>query len=216
MKTQMRFQRILSYVTLITAALTFVLALIYCTGGIATFRTNYIGALLVSEGEEYGTLEDSFVTVNDKAQSFNSVLFGLSIAFIIIAAFMFITMTHIRRNYYITNYISVCAVAAFGVVVALIIIIWNSVVFASYLSDIDWDVYEKLLTITTRSGNQRYTAYSDSVATFIVAYVIALLVIAVSALNVYNLIWKIKLMKGEKELLAGVGEKTAEEVKEVA
>lgn len=54
-----------------------------------------------------------------------------------------------------------------------------------------------------------YTYYSESSAWFVVGFVVYTLVIIISALLIFNLVWKIKLMQGEKKLLNG--SKTVEE-----
>ena len=59
---------------------------------------------------------------------------------------------------------------------------------------------------TDRYGNVSYyyaQSYSESYATIALGFVFAVLILADVAAWILNTVWKIKLMKGEKELLAG-------------
>ncbi len=198
MKTQMRFQKILSFATLIIAALCFVYALAFLTGGMGNVHYYMPSA---GTGERQDLMNASnFVNAS---QSFVSTLVILSIVFILIVATLFITASNRRRNYYVTNYVSIVAVAAFAIAIALFIIISVSNVMNLFYNDIAWEA-------GTNNGfnyADQFVKYNGeypvdkSPANFILGYALGVLVILTAVVHVLNLVWKIKLMQGEKALL---------------
>jgi hypothetical protein len=84
------------------------------------------------------------------------------------------------------------------VVVALVVVIYNLVAMSNVLNlfynEIDWDLYEA-------NKNANYPV-SKSALNFVLGYILQVIVLVDVAALVLNLVWKIKLMKGEKELLA--------------
>jgi NADH:ubiquinone oxidoreductase subunit 3 (subunit A) len=188
MKIQMRFQKILMLVTLIIAALCFVFAVAFLTGGMG--NVHYY--LIVSGSQVTDTINAlNFVNVS---QAYVSTSLILSILFILAVALLYITASNSRRNYYITNYIAIGIV----VVVALVVVIYNLVAMSNVLNlfynEIDWDLYEA-------NKNANYPV-SKSALNFVLGYILQVIVLVDVAALVLNLVWKIKLMKGEKELLA--------------
>lgn len=206
----MKFQKILCLVTLVVAALTFVYALSFFSTGLAELRyytTKYGGSI---EGVYNPINADK---VYDYAQGLNDILLIMSIIFIVLAVTQYIAATNTRRKYYITNYISIGAIVLFAVVFAILALVMVSQCFNMYLNDINWSRYRALHKIEDALGfGLMYPYYSDSKLMFILGYVVFLLVILAAAAQVYNLIWKIKLMKGEKELLAKSAPEHVEEV----
>jgi NADH:ubiquinone oxidoreductase subunit 3 (subunit A) len=193
MKTQMKFQKILSLVTLILAALSFIYAICFFSTGLSEllhYTTDSAGydAIGCDHVVEYG-------------QSINEMFVILGIIFIVLAITLFITASNKRRNYYITNYISVIAVAAFALVFAIIGLISVSLLLSYYVSEIDWEAYKALYEQVTSSGKRVNPYYSDSKIVFVLGYILFVVLLVDAAALVLNLIWKIKLMKGEKELL---------------
>lgn len=206
----MKFQKAVALISLIMAALTCVYALMFMTD---------ISAMSGYTSKQ-GTGEEAFKGVDalyEFANDVTSVLFIMAIVFLLISVTLYITASNKRRNYYVTNYVSVIATAAFAAVVAIAGIIIISMCFARYAA-IDHDAYLQLHNTWSRmedglevisetrpteegTWSRSYPNYADSPAMFIIGYVLNVLVLCVAALNVYNLIWKIKLMKGEKALL---------------
>lgn len=210
MKTQMKFQKAVALVSLIMAALCCVYALIYMTdiSAMSGYTSKQAGGV-----EAFKGVDDLYNFANDMT----GVLFILAIVFLLISVTLYITASNRRRNYYITNYISVIATAAFAVIVAVAGIIIVSLCVARYTA-IDHKAYldlhntwtdmntgSKIIseTMPTEEGiwSRAYPMYADSPAMFIIGYVLNVLVLGVAVLNILNLIWKIKLMKGEKALL---------------
>jgi hypothetical protein len=232
MKTQMRFQKILALTTLIIAALTVVYALIFFSGSIAYIYNNLDvvnvtipGATIVAPSTTI-TFDINATHFYEVAQNYNSLIFILGIVFLLFTVTLYITASNSRRNYYITNYISIIAVAAFAVIFAVIAIALLTNCLNLFVNEIDWNVYEKKYnfdyvngtvgTWTNANGEEElmywyntagttsrpYPYYSDSKTMFIIGYVVYAVVILDAVALVLNLIWKIKLMQGEKQLLA--------------
>ena len=193
MKTQMRFQKILTLVSLIIAALTFVYAISFFTGSLN--ELSYYTS--VKSGSDPINCDGVYTA----AQDANNIMFALSIVFIVAVCFLYITACNKRRKYYITNYIAIIAVAVFALVFAIVSIALISSVLTQFQNDIDWEAYKELHALTTSAGNKLNPHYSDSTTMFALGYVVFVVVIVDAVALVLNLIWKIKLMKGEKKLL---------------
>lgn len=198
MKTQMRFQKILTLVTLIISALTVVYALIFFSGSLSDIYRNL-------EPVTHGavTYDINAKHFYEVAQSFNNFLFIMGIVFICVVVTLYITSSNKRRNYYITNYISIIAVAAFAIVFAIVAIILLSNCLNLFVNEIDWETYLAKYNYRYVEGRpRRYPYYSDDKTMFILGYILFFVVLANGVALILNLIWKIKLMRGEKELLS--------------
>lgn len=184
------------YVSLVVAALTFVFGLIFITGSMA-YATQYKGGNSINA--------EALV---EKSQAFTDVMVYLGIAFVIIAAVLFITSSHTRRNYYITNYIAVGLFVAYALFMAIFIMVNVSVIMNMFFNDITWD------TVAEKVNNLRgvYPIKKSDTYPFIIGYVVAALSIVNAVLLVLSTVWKVLLMKGEKKLLEGSAEVKAEEV----
>lgn len=202
MKTQIKFQKILSLVTLLIAVLTFVYALVFFSGNLSGDGLMfYLGK---NEVDGYYTGADGFLL---PAQTFVGVLVGLGIAFILVAAAQYVTATNSRRNYYVTNYVSSGLAILTGAVIALFGIIYLSILVSEFYA-IDWTELQELIE-GLKASNNPYKEVTDSPAMFIIGYVMFMIVLADAVAWALNLLWKIKLMRGEKELLARVPVKEA-------
>lgn len=194
MKTQIKFQKILAFVSLVIAALVFVYALIFNSGNLSNlmFYNNWENMRFPFEGA------DNFLA---PAQTFTGALIVIGIVDICAVAVLFITACDKRRNYYVTNYVAIGLNIAMSVFVALFGIIFIAILMSEFYG-MDWNALEKLITLLKEDGNQPYKEVSKSPAIFIVGIVLFIIVLANALAWTYNLIWKIKLMKGEKALLA--------------
>ena len=194
MKTQMRFQKILILISLIVAALSFVYALSFCGGTIAQYRSFY--------NTSTGTSRyDGVVDLVNASQSYNNILVWLTIVFILVNALNYVMATHKRRNYYVTNYISIILTAVYAVVLAALIVVFALNTYSLFLL-VDKETIKVAYEAINGTGSFKYTTIN-----FIMGYVVAGVVVIDAALMVFNLVWKVKLMKGEKKLLAAVPEK---------
>ena len=126
-------------------------------------------------------------------QGFNQTLLKVSIGLILLAVLLMITNTHSRRKYYIANYIAVGLYTAAGIAAA----VWTHGQVAAYkvqyLTTVDFKNLERRLS---RAGT-----YTDSTFWFDIHIAVFAVVIAAAALLVLNTIWKIRLMKQEKQLI---------------
>ncbi len=185
----MRFQKILMLVTLVVAALSFVYALSFCGGTIYQYNSLYDQ---INKVEEVEGAEALFLA----SQKYNDILIGLSVAFIVIVALNFVMASQSRRNYYVTNYVSIILTAVYAVVFAILLLVFVSNTFSLFAA-IDREVAEFEYSLVMDD-------FKYSVVNFILGYLMAALMIVNAVILVLNLVWKIKLMKGEKQLLKGV------------
>lgn len=195
----MKFQKILSTVSLIIAALTIVLSLCFCSGVMAEI-INYLSA-------KYGIGADNLYSYSQKV---NDTLIILSIALLLIVVTLYVTATNTRRNYYVTNYVSLGLVITYTVVFAVILMV-ICVKAIGYANEIDYAKWKEFYEASTsdRYGNVSYfnpRNYSENKATLIIGIVLAGLLITEAVAWILNLIWKIKLMQGERALLANGAE----------
>ncbi len=186
MKAQMRFQKIFMLVSLIIAALGIVYALIFCSGTFFQMQELYdpIGKVEYLTGAK--ALFDATQTVSD-------VMLVLAIVAVLAVVLNYIMATHRRRKYYVTNYIAIGIVVAvlIAVAIALIVLISNCL---SVLNTINMAEAEEEYLVT--KSDWHYTIWTVPVG---FAYAAILVVDAV--VFILNLVWKLKLMKGEKALL---------------
>ena len=185
----MRFQKILMLVTLVVAALSFVYALSFCGGTVYQYNSLYDQ---INKVEEVEGAEALFLA----SQKYNDILIGLSVAFIVIVALNFVMASQSRRNYYVTNYVSIILTAVYAVVFAILLLVFVSNTFSLFAA-IEKEVAEFEYSLVMDD-------FKYSIANFILGYLMAALMIVNAVVLVLNLVWKIKLMKGEKQLLKGV------------
>ena len=202
MKTQMKFQKIMCLVMLLAGALSAVYCFIYCSAGLANI------GLSLSPERDAVTGEYKFDAGFEKAQQlyldvqpFNTALLILSIIMIIAAAILYITATNKRRNYYISNYVATGLICAVDIGTSLYVLIMNSIFLSRFKAIISDPVlnakYQEIA-----AGNETIN-YVTSTWNFALGYVVYILVIAACVGLILNLVWKLKLMRGEKQLLSG-------------
>ena len=191
-------------VMLIVSAITIVYGLIFSTP---------IAALedLTHASPSYATRDPIEANYTyDLFQTFTVVVLILGIVFLLLVAFCYLTACSSRRNYYISNYVAVIATAAYAALMCVLIIAFTAICHVSFVNDVNWEVYYNDYYNTPINQLTGAIKYSDDATVCFIGYVVGVICLGAAALMVYNLIWKIKLMKGEKALLeAGL-------VKEVA
>lgn len=195
MKTQMRFQKILMFVSLAVAALTFVFGLAFLTGslGRATHYIDHIGAV------EFDLINaKEFVTVS---QSMTGTLITLGVVFIVLAALLFVTSCHSRRKYYITNYIAIGLFVAFALAMFVYILITVITVSDLFLNGIAWEEGTNGYYNVATQFIPEYPIERTDTITFTLGYIMAVLVFIDAAFVTLSTVWKVLLMKGEKRLL---------------
>lgn len=183
MKVQMKFQKILALCSLVISALCIVSALVFPSGNLANIQ--------------YYRTESIVTEFNETVQSFVQMMLVVTVIYLCTILLMYITDTNKRRNYYITNYISSGLAIAGACAVAIIGIIYTTMVLSSFYG-LDWDA---LRILCERYASRGGPEVSEAPTMFIISYVTSLLALVDAVAIALNLVLKIKLMKGEKALL---------------
>lgn len=194
-KKQVSLQKILCFIAVGVSAAIFIYSL-----GIITDLYDALYSTMRNPNDLFQTsVPGSFVYY--EMQGFNQSFLMYSIGMILLALLLFITNTHVRRKYYIGNYVASGAWAAAGIGGA----IWahgQIEYFKAKFLQVDFAALKEHSTIFK-------SAYTESTFWFDVHYLIFALVILVAVLLIANVCWKISLMKQEAALLAGDGQKSA-------
>ena len=126
-------------------------------------------------------------------QPFNRALLRVSIGLILLSCLLFITNTNVRRKYYVGNYAAVGLNVAANICAA----VWahgQLTAFKAQFLKLDFDALQFHAELWE-------TPYIDSTFWFDAHYAVFAITLAVAALLILNTIWKMKLMKEEKQLL---------------
>lgn len=194
-KKQVSLQKILCFIAVGVSAMIFIYSL-----GIITDLYDTLYSTMRNPNDLFQTnVPGSFVYY--EMQGFNQNFLMYGIGMILLALLLFITNTHIRRKYYIGNYIASGAWAAAGIGGT----IWahgQIEYFKAKFLQVDFAALKEHSEIFK-------SAYTESTFWFDVHYFIFALVILVAVLLIANVCWKISLMKQEAALLAGDSQKSA-------
>ena len=188
-KKQIKCQKILCIAAIIACALTFLYAL--------GFMTDLYDALYSTMRNPYDLTETDVPgsILYYMMQDFNKALLKYSIALILLACLLFLTQTHVRRKYYIGNYVSVGLYSVATVAYTVWAHAYIEGYKAAFLTQVDFTALEK-------HAKMWKTAYVDSTFWFDAHYVVYAILLVVTVLLLLNLIWKIRLMKAEQRLIA--------------
>ncbi len=186
-KKQMTFQNIICYIALLAGVIVFIYSL-----GIMTDLYDCLYTTMTNPNDHTETMvEGSIVYYN--MQNFNRSFLIMSIVYILLGVFLFVTQTSKRRRYYIGNY---CAIALF-VIFTLFLVVWSHIEIQSYRSQ--WLMVDfEALKMHAEVFKHKYT---ESTFWFDIHYAIALLCLSAAGLLAYNAVWKTKLMKEEQRLI---------------
>ena len=186
-KKQMTIQRILCLAAIIASVVVFLYAL-----GIMTdlYDSLYVANNFGVKGAE----------VYFNMQHFNQMLLVGSIVMILLGAFLFITNTHIRRRYYIGNFIATGLYAAASVALTLYshaqVLIYKAQFFEVDFASLE--LYSTLFPTDVK--------YTESTFWLDAHYAVFGILVLVALLLVANACWKVSLMKKEAKLVeAGRG-----------
>ena len=191
-KKQMKLQRIICLFALIAAALVFIYSL-----GMLTDLYDSLYPMMRNPDDLTETDVPGSIIYYDM-QPFNHQLTINSIGLILLAALLFVTGTSSRRKYYIGNYIAtgLTVIAQIGVAV------WAHLKIAAFktqfLTTLDFESLEMWSEIWDTPNLTK-----DSTFWFDIHFLVFALVLVAAVLLVLNVIWKRRLMQGEKALLAG-------------
>lgn len=190
-KKQIKFQKMICFATLAASAILF----IYSLGLVTDLYDAF-----------YSTMRDSNKIYDMKftkvagawifyeIQPFNKALTTVALVLLGCSLLPFITNTHSRRKYYIANYIAVGISSVANIAAA----IWCSINVAKFrtqfLTTVDFPALKEY-------AEKWDTLYTESTFWFDIGFVVSALLVIVTAFNIYNLIWKTKLMKEERILI---------------
>lgn len=188
-KKQLRFQKFACLFSIVAAAAYFVYSL-----GIVTDIYDSLYATMMNPNDLTQTFVPGSIIYYDM-QAFNKAFTNASIVLILVAAFLFVTNTNVRRKYYIGNYVA----SALYSVGAVVMTVWSHIQIegfkTQYLTTVD---FEALKSFSEMWGKP----YIESTFWLDLHYVVAAAALLSAAAIVYNLVWKVQLMRGEEALLA--------------
>ncbi len=185
-KIQMKAQKWICLICLIAGVLSFLYALGMMTD---LYDTLYY---VIPDPEMDPYVEGAMIYY--EMQPFNNTLLILSIVQIVLSVLLFVTNTHSRRRYYVTNYIAVGLNAAAGIALPIWAHLWIGAYRTQYLK-LNFEDLKMWLEIFEHP-------YSDSTFWFDIHTVVLVVTLVSTALLLLNLIWKIMLMIQEKKLIA--------------
>ena len=188
-KKQMTAQKIICFIALAACVLIFVYSL-----GILTdlYDAIYLGNVRYADDAARTKVPGS--TIYFDMQPFNRLLVRLSIGMIILAAVLFLTGTHRRRKYYIGNYIA----SSLYILGSVAFSVWSHIRFEYYKAQ----YLQMDFAALKKHADKMKSLYTDSTFWFDAHYAVYGLLLLASVLLAVNIIWKIKLMKNERGLLA--------------
>lgn len=191
-KKQMLFQKLICLFTLISGGIVF----LYSLGVMTDIYDSLYSAVTIDRVTHEVTKQKvEGARIYADMQPFNDLFLKLSIGFILCAVLLYITNTHVRRRYYISNFISTAIVVGYGSAFS----VWAHLNIEKYKN--------QFLTTVDFEGLKKYaekwkTLYTDSTLWFDIHYVVFGLIMLLVVLHIINLILKVSLMSGEKKLLA--------------
>lgn len=127
-------------------------------------------------------------------QDFNRAFTSMSVVMLLISGILFLTNTHSRRKYYIGNYIAI----AVKVIADAVFVVWAHFEIEKYKAQwlqVDFEALKAFSDLFK-------TGYTESTFWFDAHYVLFGIVLFIAAMLIINLIWKLTLMKVEKNLIA--------------
>ena len=183
-KKQMTLQRIVCYALLISAAIVFIYSL-----GLVTDLYESLQPYSDPTKRKYVEGADIYTLI----QPFNKQLTGAGIALILSAVSLFVFNTHKRRKYYVGNYVTVALNAVMNVGVS----VWALINVMSFRAQ-----YLLIDFVKLAEQAEKYdTKYIESTLWFDISIPVFAILLVVTLVSIANLVLKIMLMKGERELI---------------
>ena len=187
-KKQMLVQRIVCFAILAAAALVFIYSL-----GLVT-DLHYNNFAYYAEDPKYPLFEGA--NIYNEIQPFNRNLTTAGLFMILSAVLVFVFGSHKRRKYYVGNYVTIALNALLSIGVS----VWgiaNVIKYKEMYYQIDFEalkMYQELLTLP----------YDISPFWFNAGFYVFGIAILGAVLSILNLVFKVLVMKSEKQLLLGV------------
>ena len=187
-KKQIKCQKILCIAAIIACALTFLYAL--------GFMTDLYDALYSTMRNPYDLTETDVPgsILYYMMQDFNKALLKYSIALILLACLLFLTQTHVRRKYYIGNYVSVGLYSVATVAYTVWAHAYIEGYKAAFLTQVDFEALKKHAELWK-------TTYTESTFWFDIHVAVFAIALIASAALVGVVFWKVSLMKEEQKLI---------------
>ena len=186
-KKQMKCQKAVCLLCMISSVIVFLYAL-----GIMTDLYDSLYSTMMNPADlTQTTVPGSIVYYN--MQEFNSVFLKYSIGLILLACLLYITNTHIRRKYYIGNYIAAALFAIANVNIA----IWAHQyieIFKAQFLNVDFEALKKHAELWK-------TTYTESTFWFDIHVAVFAIALIASAALIGVVFWKVSLMKEEQKLI---------------
>ena len=186
-KKQLTVQRILCLAAVIASAIVFLYAL-----GIMTDLYDALYDTMRNPNNVFQTdVDGSIVYYN--MQEFNKVFLIYSIVLLVLGAFLFITNTHVRRRYYVGNYVAIGLFAAASV--------YLSIFAHSYIQIFKQQWLQVDFAALKSHADMWGTLYTESTFWFDIHYLVFAILLIVACGLVANAVWKRNLMKEEDQLV---------------
>ena len=186
-KKQMKCQKAVCLLCMISSVIVFLYAL-----GIMTDLYDSLYSTMMNPADlTQTTVPGSIVYYN--MQEFNSVFLKYSIGLILLACLLYITNTHIRRKYYIGNYVA----AALFVIANVNVAVWAHQyieIFKAQFLNVDFEALKKHAELWK-------TTYTESTFWFDIHVAVFAIALIASAALVGVVFWKVSLMKEEQKLI---------------
>jgi len=196
-KKQMLFQKIICYLVIIGAALTF----FYSLGMMTDLYDGLVQTIPdptdLDPESPWGPYVAGARILYDM-QPFNRLLTKGAIVLILLAVFLLVTNTHGRRRYYVGNYIAIALVSITGFVYSIYSFMEISSWKLTYQYTVD---FEALEAFAERRGFKYYGP--DHTIWFDLGLIVNIIFMVILGLLLVNMIWKIIMMSKEKKLLKG-------------
>lgn len=189
-KKQMILQRVVCYLCLAAAALVFVYSLGLVTD-LYDSKFNYYAEIIESP-----MVAGTEVYYN--MQGFNQDFTMVGIILILLAVSQLVFRNDVRRKYYIANYITV-GVNTIAAVVASVWALSNIFNYKEQYLQVDFETMKMYAEMFKFE-------YIESTFWFDISIFVFGVLLVATVINIINLVWKVLLMKAEKELIeAGKG-----------
>ena len=186
-KKQMKCQKAVCLLCMISSVIVFLYAL-----GIMTDLYDSLYSTMMNPADlTQTTVPGSIVYYN--MQEFNSVFLKYSIGLILLACLLYITNTHIRRKYYIGNYVAAALFAIANVNIA----VWAHQyieIFKAQFLNVDFEALQKHAELWK-------TTYTESTFWFDIHVAVFAVSLIASAALIGVVFWKVSLMKEEQKLI---------------
>lgn len=187
-KKQLTLQKILCLLAIISSAIVFLYALGIMTDLYDTLYSTMRNPADLTQTDVPGSI------VYYNMQGFNAYFLKCSIVLILLACLLFVTNTHVRRRYYVGNYVAIGAFTAANIYIAFDAHRYIEL-FKARFQAVDFEALRAHADLWK-------TAYTESTFWFDVHYAVFAFTLLVSIGLVLSAVWKLRLMKEEAALIS--------------